>query len=206
MKKLLFSVLLMLISMNGIAQETNLPKPDMNRKTSSVMEAFKNRHSTREYDSRKLTLQDLGDLLWAAQGVNRENGNLTAPTAMNKQEIRLYVFSDKDVCLYNPKGHSLSKVADGDHRDIVADRQDFAKSAPICIVLVTDGDKFGNMGEHGNVMMSVDAGIVCQNINLFCAAVGLKTVPRASMNQKAIAELLMLGENQKAILNNPIGW
>lgn len=206
MKQVLFSALVMMACIDCQAQVTKLPNPDMGRTTVSVMEMFRNRHSTREYSQKDINLQDLGDLLWAAQGVNRDNGNLTAPTAMNKQEIVLYVFTDKDVCRYDPKSHSLTKVADGDHRDIVADRQDFAKAAPVSLVIVADGDKFGSTGEHSDIMMSVDAGIVCQNINLFCSAVGLKTVPRASMNQKAIAQLLKLGENQRAIMNNPIGW
>ena len=55
-------------------------------------------------------------------------------------------------------------------------------------------------------MMSVDTGIVSENVNLFCSAMGLVTVPRASMDGKAIQKLLGLNENQMPILNNPVGY
>lgn len=205
-----FSILLFILHISSftpcLAQTTALPKPNLNRETLSVMQSFQQRHSTREYADKAMSKQDLSDLLWAAQGVNRDNGNLTAPTAMNRQEVRLYVFSDKSVSLYNPKAHSLTKVADGDHRDIVADRQTSVKSAPVILLLVADADKFGGNDEHGRLMMSVDVGIVCQNINLFCSAAGMKTVPRGTMNQQAIKNLLKLGDNQLVLINNPVGW
>ncbi len=186
--------------------ESVLPSPDKKRKTKTVMETFADRHSTRSFADRELTPQDLSDLLWAAQGKNRNNGNLTAPTAMNRQEIRLYVFTDKDVSLYDPQTLQLKKVADGDHRDIVASRQEFAKTAPVSLVMVADMEKFGSTEPHAMQMAYVDAGIVCENINLFCSAAGLVTVPRATMDHKAIQQLLGLTEKQFPVLNNPVGY
>lgn len=183
-----------------------LPAPNMKRQTKSVMQSLKERKSTRTYASKALSAQDLSDLLWAAQGKNRDNGNLTAPTAMNRQEIRLYVFTDKEVSLYDPQKHELTKVAEGDHRDIVADRQAFAKEAPVSLVMVADMDKFGSTNTHALQMAYVDAGIVSENISLFCSAAGLVTVPRASMNHKAIQELLGLNENQIPAMNHPVGY
>ena len=89
MKRLFLMAVLMLVCTVGFAQTKQLPKPDLQRKTQTVMEAFKQRRSVREYSARMLSDQDLGDLLWAAQGVNREDGRLTSPTAMNRQEITL---------------------------------------------------------------------------------------------------------------------
>lgn len=187
-------------------QTVRLPKPNMKRKTLSVMQAYKQRHSTREFSNKSLSQQDLSDLLWAAQGQNREDGRLTAPTALNKQEIRMYVFGEKDVSLYDPHENTLTSVAEGDHRGLVAMQQDFVKTAPVVLVYVADGDKFGGTNESAWRMMSVDTGIVSENVNLYCSAVGLVTVPRASMNGKAIQELLGLNGNQQPILNNPVGY
>lgn len=206
MKKLTLLVAALLMGMTAFAQTTKLPQPNMQRKTLTVMETFQQRKSVREYDVKPLSDQDLGDLLWAAQGQNRPDGHLTAPTAMNRQEIRLYVFTAKGVSLYNPKEHSLTQVAEGDHRELVASRQDFAKAAPVSLVMVGDFDKFGSRNEHAQVMVAVDAGIVTQNIDLFCAAAGLATVPRATMDVKGIQSLLGLGENQVPIMNNPVGY
>ena len=194
-------------SLCTFAQQTiSLPKPDMNRSTATVMEAYCNRHSTRDFDTKMLTEQDLSDLLWAAQGQNREDGRLTSPTAMNRQEVRMYVFCEKGVALYDPHVNTLTWVAEGDHRDIVADRQEGVKTAPVMLVLVGDFDKFGKNDKHAQWMVSVDVGITCQNINLFCSAAGMVTVPRGTMNQKAIQKLLGLNENQIPLINNPVGY
>ena len=196
----------MLLSSSLLAQSTKLPKPDMNRKTATVMKAYEQRRSVRDYADKALSQQDLSDLLWAALGQNRPDGHLTAPTAMNKQEVVLYVFDSKGVALYDPHAHTLTVVAQGDHRDIVAGRQEAFKTAPVLLVLVADMDKFGSNNQHAQQMASVDVGIVSQNINLFCAAAGLCTVPRGTMDQNAIRQLLGLGENQIPLINNPVGY
>ena len=184
------------------AQTTNLPKPDMQRQTLSVMAAYQQRKSVREYSAKALSDQDMSDLLWAAQGQNRADGHLTAPTAMNRQEIRLYVFTAKSVSLYDPKANTLTQVADGDHRDLMASGQAFAKDAPVVLLMVAD---LGN-NQQAQAMAAVDTGIVCENINLFCSAAGLCTVPRATMDSKAISSLLGLNQNQIPLINNPVGY
>lgn len=206
MVKHIFLAAMLLMGTACSAQTTKLPKPNMQRQTLSVMESFQQRKSTRSYSSKLLSAQDLSDLLWATIGVNRDNGNLTAPTAMNRQEILLYVFTDKEVCSYDPKTHSLTKVADGDHRDIVAGRQEFAKTAPVSLLMVADMGKFGSDNEHARWMVGTDVGIVTQNINLFCAAANLATVTRGTMDQQAIQKLLGLKENQIPVINNPVGY
>ena len=208
MRRLFSLAAFVLMGISGFAQTQtiNLPKPNMQRQTLSVMETFQQRKSVREYSPESLSEQDLSDLLWAACGVNRENGNLTAPTAMNRQEIRLYVVYEKGVSLYDPKTHTLTMVADGDHRGLIAGSQAFAKEAPISLLMVGDLDKFGSKSTHAQTMVAVDAGIVCQNIDIFCAAAGLATVPRATMDVKALQSLLGLNENQIPLLNNPVGY
>lgn len=206
MKKTFFIFMCaVLTSCAGTARDVQLPLPDKSR-GASLMQALSQRQSVREFSDRQLSEQDLADLLWAALGRNRDNGKLTAPTAMNKQEIRLFVFTKDGVAEYMPQTHSLRDVADGDHREKVAGRQDFVKTAPVSLVMVADMDKFGSDDERARVMASVDAGIVCQNINLFCAAVGMSTVPRASMDTKAIQTVLGLTDKQIPIMNNPVGY
>ena len=206
MKKLALMAALLLMGTVCSAQTKNLPDPDLQRKTLTVMQTFKQRKSVREYSAKQLSDQDLSDLLWAAQGKNREDGKLTSPTAMNRQEIRLYVFTSKNVMLYDPQKHALTQVAEGDHRGIVAAGQDFAKAAPVSLLMVADMDKFGSKGQHAQWMVAVDTGIVTENINLFCSAAGLATVTRGTMDQKAISTLLGLNENQIPLINNPVGY
>lgn len=206
MKKLSLVTTFLLMGISCFAQTTKLPTPDMKRQTISVMETYKQRKSVREYSAKALSEQDLSDLLWAAQGQNREDGHLTSPTAMNRQEIRLYVFTEKSVSLYDPQANTLTQVASGDHRGIMASGQDFVKNAPVVLLMVADMDKFRSNNQHAQWMVAVDAGIVCENINLFCSAAGLCTVPRGTMDSKAISTLLGLNDNQIPLINNPVGY
>ena len=189
------------------AGELKLNRPDLNRGV-NVMKAFSDRHSDREFSTRKLSLQDLSDLLWAANGVNRpEDGKRTAPSALNKQDVDIYVFLAKGVYLYDASKHVLKLVAEGDHRAVVAGRQDFVKQAPVSLVYVSDLSRFGmGQDEQVKLMGAMDAGIVSQNVNLFCAGVGLSTVPRASMDQEALRKLLKLSDTQVPMMNNPVGY
>ena len=131
---------------------------------------------------------------------------LTSPTASNKQEIRVFVFTAEGVCEYLNAENSLRPVVQGDHRDLVAGRQGWVKTAPVILLMVADEKKFGGSDERSTVVMGVDAGIVSENINLFCAGAGLVTRPRMSMDTQAIKELLRLDETQTPLLNNPVGY
>ncbi len=207
MKRTLIALLGFSLSAIAMAQsKIQLPSPNMERQTASVMNAFMQRQSIRSYSQKMLSQQDLSDLLWAAQGKNRADGRLTAPTAMNRQEIRVYLFTQEGAYLYQPQTHTLEAVAEGDHRQLIAGRQAFAKEAPVSLLLVADMEKFGSNNEHARWMVGVDVGIVTQNIDLFCAAAGLCTVPRGTMEHKALKELLGLGENQEPVINNPVGY
>ncbi len=186
------------------AIQLNTPSTDRGK---SIMGSLHARHSDRAFDTKELSLQDLSDLLWAANGVNRaEEKKRTAPSAMNKQEIELYVFNKDGVYKYDAFGNTLQPVASGDHRSLIAGAQDFVMSAPVSLLMVADLSKFDNTDEHTKIMSAADAGIVSQNINLFCAGVGLSTVPRASMDSNGLKELLNLSDTQIPLLNNPVGY
>ena len=206
MKKILLSVMVTLFSSSVcLAQNWKLPAPE---KTGgkSVVETLWNRQSGTEFSDRMLSRQDLSNLLFATIGVNRENGKLTSPTASNKQEIRVFVFTARGVAEYQNQDHSLKRVAEGDHRAKIAGRQDWVNSAPVILLLVADEQKFGSNNERSKTMMAVDAGIVSQNINIFCAGTGLVTRPRASMDTEAVKALLNLDETQTPLMNNPVGY
>lgn len=206
------------ITLAAEAQDIKLPQPNMQRPTKKMMETLASRHSTREYSEKELSLQDISDLCWAACGKSRDDSHITAPSAMNKQEIRLFVFTGKNVYEYDSRSNSLIRKADGDNRDLLASNnaraqngqggfsQDFVKKAPVSLVMVIDFDKFGSKDENALMMGCVDAGNVSENINLYCESVGLCTVPRATMDVKEIRKLLGLNEQQLPIMNNPVGF
>lgn len=209
MKKEIVAAMLM-AGTAAMAQDIKLPAPDNSQKSMSVVEALATRHSVREYSTKTLTPQQVSNLCWAACGTVRDGQHLTSPTARNMQEIRLFVFDAKGVYEYNAKSNTLVKKADGDKRAMVAGtpqfKQDFVVTAPLSLVMVIDFEKFGSQDQQAVMMGCVDAGIVSENINLYCQSVGLATVPRATMDQKGISQLLGLTSKQMPIMNNPVGF
>jgi SagB-type dehydrogenase family enzyme len=187
-------------------KQIKLPAPDKT-KGSTIMKAFNDRHSDRTYAPEKLSQQDLSDLLWAANGINRPDGKRTAPSCRNFQEVGVYVILPEGAYLYDVKAHALTLLTEGDYRSAVAGGQDFVKTAPVCIVLSADLARFGGtINEGTKLMASVDIGIVCQNINLACAGLGLATVPRATMDQTILKRILKLKDTDLLLMNNPVGY
>jgi len=182
-----------------------LKKPDMARKA-TVMEALSKRASVREYSDKKLSEQDLSDLLWAGNGVNRPDGKRTAPSAMGVQDVDIYVLTAEGAYLYNAQKSVLEPVAAGDFRAQIAS-QAFVATAPVNLMLVSDLSKFTRGDDASRERMAaVDVGTVSQNIAIFCAAAGLATVPRAMIDTDKIGPLLKLKPTQKIILNHPVGY
>ncbi len=210
MKKAILSMAALAAMTVAVAQDINLPAPDFGQQSTSTIEALKTRHSVRSYNNKELTDQQLSNLCWAACGQSRDAQHITAPTAMNKQEIRLFVFTKNGVFEYVTKDNKLVRKADGDQRSLIAGgkqfKQDFVMDCPVSLLMVIDFEKFGSQDENAMRMGCVDAGIVSENINLYCQSVGLATVPRATHDTDGIKALLKLTDKQLPILNNPVGF
>jgi SagB-type dehydrogenase family enzyme len=174
---------------------------------SSIMKALSERHSEREFSTEKLSLQDLSDLLWAANGINRPDGRRTAATARNNQDIDLYAIMEEGAYIYDAKAHELKPVTKGDHRPLIADRQASIKDAPVSLLIVSDLSRFTGVDlERQKQWGALDAGIVSQNIMLFASGCGFVTVPRAFMQKEELKKVLKLSETQEPMLNNPVGY
>lgn len=210
LKKFLF--IMALTTATTISAETPTPLVEPSRMGGlSIMETLWNRHSDREFSDKMLSDQDLSDLLFAASGINRaEEGKLTAPSALNTQEIDLYLFTSEGVFKYMPEGHQIKKVADGDKRPLLAGTpqfsQDFVLEAPVGLLTVANPQKFDRMPEMASMMAITDAGIMSENVCMFCAGRGLSVVPRATMDREAISKLLNLPNESILVLNLPVGY
>jgi nitroreductase len=206
MEKLLFTIALIFCAINSVlAQELSTVKlnnPNTKRGL-PVMEALSLRVSVKEWSDKKLNLQDLSDLLWAANGINRPDENKrTAASALNAQDVDVYVLMEEGSYLYEAKMQRLTSVAKGDFREATG-----KSSAPVVIVLVSDISRFKS-GEVASKLnwAALDIGIVSQNIALFCAGTGLKTRPRVSMDIPKIKAVLKLSDSQYPMLNHPVGY
>jgi nitroreductase len=156
-----------------------------------LMISFSERKSVREFADRQLSEQMLSDLLWAANGINRPDGKRTAPTAMNRQEIDVYACLKEGVYFYNAEKNRLELTSKQDCRLI---------GAPITLLIV------GDTGKNSERWSVFDAGAVSQNISLFCAGMGLATVPRGQMPAEDFKKMLKLKDSQQIIINHPVGY
>jgi SagB-type dehydrogenase family enzyme len=169
----------------------------------TMMEALSVRASVREWSDRELNAQDLSDLLWAANGINRTDKKRTAASAMNAQDVDVYVLMKTGAYVYDAANHALTLVAAGDHRASVG----VPAGPPVHLFLVSDGSKFrSGPPERRLEWGALDTGIVSQNIALFCAARGLATRPRASFDAEKLKTVLKLKDGQHAFLNHPVGY
>lgn len=172
-----------------------------------LMQALKDRHSTREFGPEKLSPQVLSNLLWAAFGVNRpDSGKRTAPSAMNWQETEIYVATGEGLFVYDAKGNRLNPVLAEDVRAATG-TQSYVKDAAINLVYVADLSKTGRASpEDRNVYTAADTGFIAQNVYLFCASEGLATVVRGSIDRPALAKVMNLKPDQKIILAQSVGY
>ena len=174
----------------------------------SLMQALSDRASQREFADKQLSLEDLSSLLWAANGVNREDGKRTAPSAVNAQDIDIYVCMASGAYLYDAKQSQFTRITTEDLRPAVCGKQPM--EAPVFLVMVADISRYpeglASQRQLVESFAAMDAGYVSQNICLYCAAAKLATVPRASMDKDALAKALNLKDTQILILNNPVGY
>ena len=130
----------------------------------------------------------------------------TAPSALNKQDVDVYVVLPEGSYLYDAKNHQLTLIVAGDYRAAVAGGQAFVKTAPVSLVLISDLSRFGDAkSPRSQLMGAMDAGIVSQNISIFCSAANLATVPRASMDNEQLKKVLKLKDSQMPMMNHPVG-
>ena len=172
-----------------------------------LMQALKERKSTREFSPKELSLQVISDLLWAACGINRPDlGGRTAPTAMNMQEIDIYIAKADGLYLFDAKNNMLMPVLAGDIRALTG-KQPFVKNAPINLIYVADLFKMSRLSEEDMIFYAAtDTGYVSENVYLFCASAELATVVRGSIDKAALAQAIKLRPDQKIILAQTVGY
>ena len=179
--------------------QTDIGKP--------LMQVLKDRKSSRAFSPEKLPLQVLSNLLWAAFGVNRQDsGKRTAPSAVNWQEVDIYVAMAEGLYLYNAKTHILEQILTEDIRAATG-KQDFVGKVPVNLIYVADFSKISRETEKEKIFYSaVDTGFIGQNVYLFCTSEGLATVIRGLVDKPALAKVMKLQPNQRVILSQSVGY
>ena len=189
----------------GSATSISLPSP-IRQGGLPLMEALAGRHSSREFAGTPLPLPLLSNLLWAAYGANRAGGGRTAPSALNAQEIDVFVALPSGAYLYDAAENRLHLVAAGDLRSVTG-YQDFVDDAPLDLVYVADHARMGLVPvAQRESFASAAAGAIAQNVYLFAAGNGLATVIRAWIDRTAIADALGLTHDQQVLLSQTVGY
>jgi len=185
----------------AFAQNIELPAPDMKK---VIMKAFQNRRTHYSYLPKELSDQDLSDVLWAAFGINRpETGKRTAPSGGNRQETDIYVLLKKGTYLYNAKESRLDLVTKENLQPIMHTAP-YAESVPVHLAYVSNTDKMVQALTSDFTMLHT--GLIAQNVNIYCAAVGLATAVRTPRGGGKLHEALNLSEVQKITCWQAIGY
>ena len=207
---LLMAVILAATMLQLHAQDISLPAPD---KTGGkpLMQVLNERQTTRSFTNDTLTLQQLSDLLWAGFGINRpDQGKRTAPSAMNWQEIDIYVTLAQGTYVYVAESHSLKFINNKDLRKATGS-QAFVADAAMNIVYVADLGKRnireGDTIKDSDLFMTYsDAAFIAQNVYLYCASANLGCVVRGSVPEGGtLAADMGLRSNQRIILAQTVG-
>lgn len=187
----------------------------------TVFEALKMRGTSRSISHKKIPLQILSDILWAAQGINRVHGPFggpgrTAGSASNSQEVCVYVAKEEGTYLYEPDSHTMTPVAAGDSRSLAIGpgQRTSGVNAPVRFIYVVDVDKFKTAGyqepglydpEIQKSYYFVDTGLIAQNVYLAASALGLVSWFH-NCNKTRLAKILGLKPHQRALFGQTIGY
>ena len=203
--------LIMVCAVTSLAVAQNLktiklPEPE---KTGGMpfMETLMNRMTTREYSPKKLPVQELSNILWAAWGFNRSDLNLrTAPSSSNRQEMSVYAILEEGAYRYDAKTNTLEPHVAGDIRK-ASGEQDFVYTAPLNLVFIADFTKMSNARREAKIVTaSADAGFISQNVYLYCASRGLGTVVRGWFDREPFRKALQLGPDQYITYAQTVGY
>lgn len=185
-----YSIFLSVALLCGNAQALDLPKADL---SSPILKTIDARKSTRNFSSKPVSEQLLSNILWAAFGTNTHNTR-TIPTAMNQQNLKVFVVYNNAVWQYDGKANTLNKIEALDVMPFIA-KQDFVKYAPLQLIYAGD-KKFAD----------AHSGSAYENVSLYIAEQGLASVVRGSIDREALHKALNLADDEIATFNQVIGY
>lgn len=177
----------------------------------ALTEALAARRSTRSYkQDQPLTVNEISQLLWAAQGITKKGGKRTSPSAGALYPLEVYLLTDNGHYHYDPNGHKLETYGNTDLRNSlywVSLRQNPVKDAPACFVFTAVYErtavKYGSTRSERYVAM--EAGHAVQNLLLQATALGLGGVPIGAFNDGQVADVLGIPDDHEPIYVVPVG-
>lgn len=190
-------------------REVTLPEPER-RGERSLEWTLDQRKSVRSFLPRPLTPTQIGQLLWAAQGVNAVGGR-TCPSAGARYPLEVYAVTADGVAHYDPDRHRLKPIHDRDVRAELARAaigQDFIAVAPLTIVLCAVFERVASRygKARGERYVLFEVGHAAQNVLLQAVALGLGSVPVGAFRDEEVHRLLALPPDRPVLYLLPIGY
>ncbi|MCK4929106.1 MAG: SagB/ThcOx family dehydrogenase [Methanosarcinales archaeon] len=180
-----------------------------------VEEALLGRRSIRNYKDEALTMSEVSQLLWAAQGITNARGFRTAPSAGALYPLEVYVVAGNveglpaGVYKYRPQGHELEMVAEGDVRpDLCAaavNQECVEDGAAVLVFAAVYERTTGKYGERGVRYVHMEVGHAAQNVYLQAVSLGLGTVVVGAFDDEEVERLLQMGDDERALCIMPVG-
>jgi len=196
------------------SENVALPEPSVTGST-SLEQLIAQRRSIRDYQTTAVELAEIGQLLWAAQGITDLHGLRTAPSAGALYPLELYVVTGRieglahGVYHFDPRHHQLIKTIDGDLRDALtraALSQGWMKHASAVIVFTADYERTTRKyGKRGKRYVHIEVGHAAQNLFLQSESLGLATVVVGAFNDDEVARMLRLPADLQPLLLMPVG-
>jgi len=190
--------------------------PEPRRKSNvSVESALQSRRSVREYRDEPLTLSDVSQLLWAAQGFTGPEGARTAPSAGALYPLEVYLVAGRvndlasGIYRYRPQHHELVRVAEGDKRASLASAaldRDCVRNGAVTIVLSAVYERVTKKyGQRSVMYVHMEAGHAAQNVHLQAVALNLGTVAVGAFEDEPMKKLLTLPTEEQPLYLLPVG-
>jgi len=194
----------------GAGGEIALPAP-VTKGTVSLEEALLRRRSVRWFRAPDLEPAQIGQLLWAGQGIsNLALGRRTAPSAGKLYPMKLYVVKRDGVFMYAPAGHKLLQLASDDRRSSLVDtagQQTWILSAPVIIVISGNPDLLRRQyRDRSERYLYLEGGHIAQNILLQAVSLGLGSVPVGAFDDGGVAKVVGLPAEEQAVYLLPVGY
>jgi SagB-type dehydrogenase family enzyme len=197
-----------------VTKTIKLPEPELDGEV-SLEQSLLGRRSIRSYSGQPLTLVEVSQLMWAAQGITNEAGFRTAPSAGATYPLELYVVAgdvedlEAGVYRYIPERHELGLLTGGDVRSDLCDAvlsQSWVKDGAISIVVTAIYERTTEKyGERGIRYVHIEVGHATQNLCLQATALGLGLVTVGAFEDEKVSEVLNLPEDEKPLYVIPVG-
>jgi len=194
LKKWVIMMVACLISTGVMAEDIRLPEPNKTGKT-TLMQALEDRQSSREFSDKEIDDNTLSTILWAAYGVNREDGKRTIPTARDTKDLNVYVFKKEGIWLYDADNNLLRQVSDQNQMALFQ-MQDYMNTVPVVLLYTGKDERYAAM----------HAGSAYQNVGLYAAANNMACIVRGFFDQEKVAEALKLSKGERVLISQAIGW